>query len=236
MRRILSILFFGLIIIGCGNDEKSHSGNSGKPENLKKEIIDSLVISKIDSAQIPAGIVFNGKFKQGFKWTDRNGKNLVFLTETGAFVDKNIKHEFEYSADAELYAYCYDLDSTQPALKWKIFDFIRDCPVDIVAEFIANSLEITDLDKNGIAEVWAIYKTVCHSDVSPLDMKIIMYEGVQKYAIRGENRIQTGIGDSGKPVYMGGDYKMDDNFKKGPVVFRNYGEKLWRQYSIDTVE
>ena len=74
---------------------------------------------------------------------------------------------------------------------WKVYDYIDDCPVDIVASFVKNTFKITDLDNNGVAEIWLMYKTVCHGDVSPSEMKIIMYQGNQKFAMRGENKVQT---------------------------------------------
>lgn len=234
MKLIVTILFFGLINFGCKNEKKDFIDNTSKQENLIKKKFDSLVISKIDFTQIPKDISFLGKFKQGFKWTDLNGENIVFLTETGIFKDKNIKREFEESADAELYAYCYNLSNNTPTINWKINDFIRDCPVDIKVNFIDNSLKVTDLNKNGIAEIWTIYKIVCRGDVSPSDMKIIMYEGDQKFAMRGENKVQIGIDDNDKPLYMGGEYKMDEYFKKGPDVFRNFAEKLWNQNTTET--
>jgi hypothetical protein len=64
-----------------------------------------------------------------------------------------------------------------------------------VASFVKNTFKINDLDHNGIAEIWLMYKIVCHGDVSPCEMKIIIYEEKQKIAMRGENKVQIGIGD-----------------------------------------
>ncbi len=36
-----------------------------------------------------------------------------------------------------------------------------------------------------------MYKTVCHVDVSPCAMKIIMHQGKQKFAIRGRNKVKV---------------------------------------------
>lgn len=55
---------------------------------------------------------------------------------------------------------------------WKIYDYISDCFVDIKAKFIDNTFEITDLDNNGIAEIWLMYKTSCSGSLDPSDMKI----------------------------------------------------------------
>ena len=137
------------------------------------------------------------------------------------------QNEFDDGGGAKLFAHCYSLDNNQQV--WKVYDYIKDCPVDIVTEFMKNSLAVTDLDKNGIAEVWATYKMGCQGGVDPLNMKIIMYEGQKKFAIRGESRVQYGTNDNNKPMYAGGIYTFDKVFKEGPEVFREYADKLWKK-------
>ncbi len=78
-----------------------------------------------------------------------------------------------------------------------------------------------------------MYKTTCHGDVSPCDMKIIMYENNQKYAVRGESRVQVGVLDNGEKQFIGGEYKLDENFKKGPKVFKEFAQKLWKDNLIE---
>jgi hypothetical protein len=73
-----------------------------------------------------------------------------------------------------------------------------------------------------------MYKNSCHGDVSPVPTKIIMYEGIKKYALRGESRVQVSEKD-----YVGGSYTLDDNFKNGQLIFRKYAEKLWAQNKIE---
>ncbi len=70
---------------------------------------------------------------------------------------------------------------------------------------------------------------VCHGDVSPLDLKIIMYEGSQKYAMRGENKIAFGTSDDGRIRYIGGEYSFDVAFGNGPEVFRQQALKIWNR-------
>jgi len=81
-----------------------------------------------------------------------------------------------------------------------------------------------------------MYETVCHGDVSPSDMKIIMYEGQQKFAMRGENKINYGTGDNGQKMYAGGEYKIDDAFSNGPTVFLEFAKKLWNKNITGTRE
>ena len=55
-------------------------------------------------------------------------------------------------------------------------------------------------------------------------MKIIMYQGQQKYAMRGQNKVKV----SDKEFY-GGDYKFDNAFLDGPTMFRDFAKKMWNK-------
>jgi len=230
MKSLFLYLLFSLII-SCKFEKNNEPTIDFNEIAQTRSQTDSLMISKIDSAKVPPSIKYEGKFKDGYIWNYKNEKNIVFITETGIFQDKKFKHEFEYGRDAELFCYSYNLNSN--SLNWKIYDFVADCPVDIVAGFIDNTFKITDLDKNGIAEIWMMYKTGCHGDVSPSEMKIIMYEGSQKFAMRGENKVQFGIDDNGKPQFNGGNYMLDKNFENAPEVFKTYAKNLWSKNMIE---
>lgn len=54
-----------------------------------------------------------------------------------------------------------------------------------------------------------------------------MYEGKQKHAIRGENRIQSGVDEHGKAVFYGGEYQADKAFSNAPAVFLDFAKKMW---------
>ncbi|HEU4472838.1 MAG TPA: hypothetical protein VFR58_17210, partial [Flavisolibacter sp.] len=118
---------------------------------------------------------------------------------------------------------------TKPRLTWRVHDFISDCPVDVEATFADSSLAVTDLDKNGQAEVWLVYTKACRGDVSPSNMKIIMYEQDKKYAMRGTTRVSDG-----ENSFTGGEYTLDEAFKKGPAAFRNFGEALWKKHRMES--
>jgi hypothetical protein len=82
-----------------------------------------------------------------------------------------------------------------------------------------------------MGEVWIMYTTVCHGDVSPGDMKIIMYEGKQKFAMRGHDKVQVSEKD-----FDGGDYKFDQAFNAGPKAFRDFAVKLWNKNIMQRAE
>jgi len=223
MKKIIIFTLTFLFILGCKSDKNNKVKNNDDEKIEVSPIKNALVISKITSNQIPKSISYKGTFKEGYIWKNKNEDNIIFITETGEFLNIN-----EEGRDAELFAYCYN--SKTGKLVWKVYDFIKDCPVDIIAEFTNNTFNVTDLNKNGIAEVWLMYETACKGDVSPNDMKIIMYEGKQKFAMRGQNKIQLGIDENNNPVIDGGAYKFDKAFTSGPQIFKSYAQKLWAKH------
>ena len=181
---------------------------------------------QLDFSNLPKGIKYEGKIKNAIRWVDSMGDNVVILTETGIYQNKKFEHEYD-GKDAELFAYHFIVENDSVSLTWRVYDFISDCPVDIEASFIRNTFQVTDLDGNGVAEIWLMYKTVCHGDVSPCDMKIIMYQGGQKFAVRGKNKVFVGKDDQGNAIYHGGEYKIDKAFADGPKVFLEFAGILW---------
>lgn len=179
-----------------------------------------ITIVKLAEKDIPKEIIVNGKLKEAIRWKDNNGENIVVTTETGEF--ENSKSE-NNGRDSEVFAYNFIKIGNSFEQKWKIYDYIKDCPVDIEASFIKNTLKVTDLNKNGIAEIWIMYKKVCHGDVSPCEMKLIMYEGINKFAMRGENRVQLS-----KTEFVGGTYKFDKAFNESTKEIKEFAKRMWK--------
>lgn len=201
-----------------------------KDESYNKHMVkisDDIAFEKLNN--IPSFIKVKGKVMNGVTWNDTYGEHFVVTTETDIYINPDYSHEENEGADAELFAYHYIKQEGSIKRVWRVYDFIKDCPVEIEASFVKNTLHITDLDNDGIAEIWLMYRKVCHGDVSPLEMKIIMYEGTKKYAMRGYNKVKVG-----EDTYIGGDYKFDANFTNGPVVFRTFSKKMWSDNVIHT--
>jgi hypothetical protein len=176
---------------------------------------------RVSFNEIPKFIKYEGKLKNVISWKDINGEHYIVTSETGIYTPENSE---DYGSNAEIFAYHYLLKNDISKKIWKIYDFIKECPVEIEASFLKNTLHITDLDDNGINEVWIMYRKVCHGDVSPLEMKIIMYEGDQKYAIRGHNKVKIA-----SDKYYGGEYRYDLQFMTAPASFRAFGQNLWNE-------
>lgn len=184
-------------------------------------------IIKIESKNIPKQIKYIGNIANSVKWTDGQGEHYVISTKTDEYASKT--KGSEDLINAELYVYHYVLKNNDTKLLWKIFDFNKECEFDLYLKFIDNSFQVTDLDKNGVAEVWIMYENQCTSDVSPAPTKIIMYEGIKKYAIRGLNRVKMSENE-----FIGGQYNLDNNFKNGNALFRKFGIELWETHKNKT--
>ena len=198
-----------------------------KPEAYNKHlkrVKEDIEYQKIAFISISKTVKYEGRLINGIGWKDKIGEHIIITSETGIYQSPKFSHDDNDGADAELFAYHFIKNGDTYKQKWKVYDYISDCPVDIEANFIKNTLHITDLDKNGVAEVWLMYTKVCHGDVSPSEMKIIMYQGNQKYGMRGENKIQLN-----KTEYMGGDYKFDKPFLDAPKSFRTFSKTMWNE-------
>jgi len=183
-------------------------------------------LKKLDKSSIPSYVQYKGNIKNAVSWTDNAGSHIVITTETGAYETKTAGGSD--GSDAELYAYHYDSSNKRT---WQIYDYIRDCPVDMEVNFVKNSFAVTDLDNDGFAEIWLMYKTVCRGDVSPAGMKIIMVENNTKHAMRGRNKVHQGGGQ-----YEGGEYNYDEAFKNAPAVFKTYAQELWKKNLMEKWE
>lgn len=168
-----------------------------------------------------------GEVVEGRQWKDANGENIVVLTRTEPV--GNIGDTY----DQELHAYAFVQRDGVGSILWQLLDYERECEFDLTVEFISEGLQITDLDNDEIAEVWVVYKTACRSDVSPASMKIIMHEGAEKYAVRGETKFIVNMDDEGNPVYGGGDKKFGLEWAKASNAFKNYANALYEKLSTE---
>lgn len=209
--------FFLLTLVSC--DKKSENQIKQTEEKLNFEISSE----KISGEKLPKEIAFEGNLKEIIKLKDLNGEHLILITETGEMPSKNII-EHENETDYRIFAYDFLFDKNENKYKqnWKIQDFISNCEFDLMMGFLKNTFKVTDLNKNGIAEIWTMYSMTCTSDVSPSEMKIIMYEGIKKFALRGNSIVNLGT------EKIGGDFELDNSLTKAPQEIREFALKMWK--------
>lgn len=186
-----------------------------------------LKVTKLSKADVPKSITYKGHIIDAAKYIDNTGEHVVVTTETGE-MDVN-DPVVEGLRQAKLFAYCYDISGgAQLKLNWQMQDYTIECQVDITAKYVPGTFAVTDLDGDGKAEVWLMYRIGCRGDVSPPGMKIIMHEGVNKYAVRGEARVH--LFDK---KFAGGEYTLDPSLKSGPDAFKKYALDLWKKNLLE---
>lgn len=239
MRYITTLLIASFIFFSCGKkdevkntetqkkdttsqtktDIKSNSADTTKPGESLSEGIKNLVY---ETGKIPAAVKYDGKIVSGAKWEDKNGQNLLIVCET------EIKSKGD-ERSKELFAYQYILSGDDAKMLWKVNDFEKDCPLDLSLSLIPGSVTVTDINKDGIAENTFLYRMGCKGDVSPDGMKLIMHEGENKYAIRGQMLLIM----SGEK--FGGNMTPDPSFNKAPSGFFAYAREQWKKFETEKV-
>jgi hypothetical protein len=185
--------------------------------------------TRIEQKDLPKNLYYKGQLKEAYNWSDKDGDHITLITETGELRSKN--EQFDNYRDAELFAYDFLLQKDCTKQNWRIYDFVKSCPVDIKANFVKNTFQITDLNNDGKGEIWIMYKVACYGDISPSEMKIIMYHGQQKFAMRGRSKVKLSETEN-----EGGEYKFDNAFINGPKIFREFAKQLWNNNLVETWE
>ena len=191
------------------------------------QVMGQLKTELLPTTALPKNISYQGKPVQIIRYEDKTGTYLALITQTGVQPQKGEDDNHQ----AHLYGYLYQLNgAATPTQIWTLHDQVTDCLLDIVAGFVPGSMVVTDLDKNGKAEVWVVYRLACRGDVSPGELKIIMHEGMTKYAMRGIGRIKIG-----NTIQHDGGVITSNDFKKGAVTFSQYAGNLWNKYLTEVI-
>ncbi len=166
-------------------------------------------------------------FGDGF--TDKNGEHALLLTReetTSRLIPDSSRLERQF-LKAELFV----RDGNSAKSVWKIQEE-NDCPtLDSEAVFFTKFVSVTDLDGNGEIEVIVPYRVMCAGDVSPKSIKVILRQGKQKLALRGNSRIVV-AGEG-----YGGDYVLDEALNRPEnKVFREKILKIWKSIFMEKYE
>jgi len=191
----------------------------------------SIKIDTLSYDEIPKYLDFRGTVVEAIKWTDSLGENILIQSVTGHFTWKDYDDnstDYMLQDKSELYAYLFQKNKNESTYKktWKVYDYTKCYGVDWFTGFIPKATTITDLDNNGVSEISLPYVLICRGGMDPGIMKIIMYEGNSKYALRGSTMICKA------PPYYGGEYKPSDNLKTKDL-FKDYLIKRWNAHKCE---
>lgn len=177
-------------------------------QGVKKEKTGFNFTPNVSISKSASNVRYQGTIIKQMTWKDKNGENLAVFSGN----------------PSNIWVYHYVFNKGETILLREFKDFINDCEFDINLDFIKQSIEITDLDSDNYGELTFAYTLGCRSDVSPLDMKLIMTENGDKYIIRGR---QTLVIQS--DTYPG-QKNIDPSFQRAPLEFLNYAKRQWNLY------
>lgn len=197
-----SILFCAYFLLNCAFITNPQGGVSP--------------LKKLNPSDAPSEVTFKGEVSEVYSFSDNEGKHLIVVAETGEFKSAG-KGKSADMKDKEMYVHHFLQKGDTYAEVWKAQDYIRDCEFDVVLGIRPESMEVTDVDKDGIGEISFVYYLACTSDVSPSDMKLLMYEGTTKYALRG----------TAKVMEIPSQYTIDAAFKAAPKALLDFAKKKW---------
>lgn len=254
MRSFL-ITSFVVFLFSCNSSKKDPNqamDDTARMRNPPVKPAMAIEPVKITAAEIPAEINVKGKVQEALKWNDELGENILVTSSVDPYDDKN-KEQGEDGKTAELYAYHFAKKDGQFIEVWSLFDAEKSCPFDITCGFIPGSATVTDLDKDGIAETKVQYSLACRSDVSPANMKLMMYENGVKYGLKGlmwlayspgmkftvtENdanyeKVPKVMDDTKNMLNSFGRYENEKEFAEAPVEFINFARKEWVKHVME---
>jgi len=233
---ILSLLLFS--VVTQGKNEKTE--NKPKPiepvkwlNNLDKSVSDKrLDISTLNYYQIPKDIDFRGIVVEAIKWKDSEGDKILVQSITGQYEAKeygidSISYTMQDRSELLVYLFLKRAGEEEYTKAWKYSD-INDCfGFDWYTGFISHATTITDLDDDGISEITFPYVLICHTKKEVGDMKIVMYEGKDRYEVSGNTTIDCSNANPNNGVFT-----KSEKLNYRPV-FADFLKKRWNLHQCE---
>ncbi|MFV3379224.1 MULTISPECIES: M949_RS01915 family surface polysaccharide biosynthesis protein [Pseudomonas] len=155
---------------------------------------------------------------------DRDGEGLLVLSRAdGQATDAETEQEVDKVVlKATLYGRSADGDAFKS--RWQI-EQETSCPgLDLDVDFYTDVSDVSDLNKDGVAELTVASHAFCGGGIDPHDIAIEMREGQAVYSITGQSLI-TPAGE--EPV--GGEREDSASLKNAPQVLRDHMDAVWQQ-------
>jgi hypothetical protein len=181
----------------------------------------------LTARDLPSELKVKGHFHVGKRWQDSDGESVVVLSATS-----NTGHR-DKKGERSAYLFGSQWRRAKGAWQeiWHMSDKVEQCGLDLICEFVPDSLEITDVDGNGIAEVSFLYRLACKGGLDPDTQKLLLYEGARKYALRGTVRLVMPVNE--REAVSGGEFKADSSFKSAPPSFLKFARDKWGRLGVE---
>jgi hypothetical protein len=208
-----------LLYLSCHTDKRSTSNHSS-PDSTQSFVDPSLFSETspitYNVAIDPTLMPYRGEIKKTARWRDNNGINTLILSGVYASTLLN---------KAEFFAYNYVEKNSRVKLLWQVKDEIMgDCDSDIY--LAPNTLEVLDINQDGIAESVFMYILSDNCDATPVKTKLMMHSGEKELIIRGLTRVFL----LPIPEVEAESKKIDPAFKTVDPLIKAYASQKWDEY------
>lgn len=161
------------------------------------------------------------------KVKDDYGYHLLVLTRKVGPSPSN--PDFRRTEAISIQALYYTRVNGQWVQEWTIKDSV-DCPgQDVTTDFFMDSITVTDINRDGRAEVTVPYHTFCGGGMDAQTVKVILREGDLKLAIRGTSSFVSGSPND-EPII--GEKRYDQNLLQPKYSrYRQHMDNVWTDVS-----
>lgn len=155
---------------------------------------------------------------------DQQGEGLLVLSRVdGQATDAETEQEVDRVAlKATLYGRNSDAAAFTP--RWKIEQETTCAGLDLDVDFYTDVSDVTDLNKDGVAEVTVASHAYCGGGIDPQDIAIELREGQAIYSITGQSLISP----AGEEPF-GGERENSASFSTAPKELRDHLDSVWQQ-------
>lgn len=172
MRHLYLFVFLAFLSFACGQEGASERAQESQNPAFTGDY------QELKAQDIPETIRLDGKLLNALKYEDLSGDYHFTVYQTGPMNDPRSEDGIMASLQLALYR----SGSTQPIWAYAIAE--GDCPFDLWVG--VDTVTVTDLDKNGIAEVGVVLSHSCRSDVSPGQMQVLIHQSEETYRLAGD--------------------------------------------------
>ncbi len=230
-KTVLSILMLIVFLssYSCKSEGDNKQSNNDSIQTNSRNNVGTQSYSSFSLGTFNENVAKNlphtGEIVYGETWQDKNGENTLLLCEKTSEKYTDCCNE----KTKELHAYHYANSGNGDKLIREIKDYENDCIFDMRARFVEESVNITDIDDDGYAEITFVYRLGCTSELSSDGLKLMMLENGEKYAIRGTTTVDYGY------EVLKGETQIDPSFDNAPAGFLDFAKKIWNEQIVHEV-
>ncbi len=158
---------------------------------------------------------------------DKDDEHVLVLTRKGG--PSSARPKSGRVEHIELDAAYYSQQAGVWNAEWTLHDFV-ECPgLDSAADFFSSSVSVTDLNGDGKAEVTIPYKLFCGGGIDSYTIKVILREGTNKLAIRGDSMVKLPAQEP-----FGGEHQHDKPLlTPANAAYKQHMDQVWKAVSVD---